>query len=124
MKIFNLFLFLALLGFAATTSAQEISDTKFGKGMINFVAKDSSFSVKFAPRFQFRSNTIWNNEDGKYQPGFNNMLIRRARLKFDGFAVSPKLHYKLELGLANRDIAGANEQSHVIVDTAWLRHIA
>ena len=35
--------------------AQEISDTSFGKGLLNFVAKDSSFSVKFAPRFQVRS---------------------------------------------------------------------
>lgn len=109
MKIFNLFLYLALLSIAATTSAQEISDTKFGKGMFNFVAKDSSFSVKFAPRFQFRTNTTWEDEDGKYQPGINNMLIRRARLKFDGFAFTPKLNYKLELGLSNRDIAGANE---------------
>src|SRR5690606_35566771 len=35
--------------------------------------------------------------------------IRRARLKFDGFADSPKLKYKLQLGLSNRDIAGAND---------------
>ena len=35
-------------------------------------------------------------------------FIRRARLKFDGFALSPKLKYKLELGLSNRDIAGAS----------------
>ena len=37
------------------------------------------------------------------------MLIRRARLKFDGFALTPKLRYKLELGLSNRDISGADE---------------
>jgi hypothetical protein len=105
----NALLIIALLCVSFNVRAQEISDTKFGKGMVNFVAKDSSFSVKFAPRFQFRTNTTWDNEDGKYQPGVNNMLIRRARLKFDGFAFSPKLIYKLELGLANRDIAGANE---------------
>lgn len=108
MKKFNAFLVLAMLSLAATTSAQEISDAKFGKGMVNFVAKDSSFSVRFAPRFQFNSYTTWAHEDGKYQPGFNNMLIRRARLKFDGFAMSPKLKYKLELGLSNRDVAGAD----------------
>ncbi|HAT63305.1 MAG TPA: porin, partial [Flavobacteriaceae bacterium] len=33
----------------------------------------------------------------------------RARLKFDGWAYSPKLEYKIELGLSNRDISGANE---------------
>ncbi len=106
---FNALLLMAMLCIVSIVKAQEISDTKFGKGMFNFMAKDSSFSVKFAPRFQFRTNTTWMNEDGHYQPGFNNMLIRRARLKFDGFAFSPKLEYKLELGLANRDIAGANE---------------
>lgn len=92
-----------------TTQAQEISDTKFGKGLINFVAKDSSFSVKFAPRFQFRANTIWSHNGSEYEKGFENFIIRRARLKFDGFALSPKLKYKLELGLSNRDVAGANE---------------
>lgn len=105
---FNALLLMALLCLVVTADAQEISDTKFGKGMINFVAKDSSFSVKFAPRFQFNSYTTWQHEDGKYQPGFNNMLIRRARLKFDGFAMTPKLRYKLELGLSNRDISGAD----------------
>ena len=35
------------------------------------------------------------------------MLIRRSRLKFDGFAYSPKLKYKV-LGLSNRDISGAS----------------
>lgn len=109
MKNINVFLVLALLSLAATTSAQEISDAKFGKGMVNFVAKDSSFSVRFAPRFQFNSYSTWAHEDGKYQSAVSNMLIRRARLKFDGFAFSPKLEYKLELGLSNRDIAGANE---------------
>ena len=36
------------------------------------------------------------------------MLIRRSRLKFDGFAYSPKLKYKLVLGLSNRDMSGAS----------------
>ena len=35
-------------------------------------------------------------------------LIRRARLKFGGFAYSPRLEYKIELGLSNRDISGAS----------------
>ena len=88
--------------------SQQISDTKFGKGMINFVAKDSSFSVKFAPRFQTRYQSQWDHDDYEYAPAEYNFLIRRARLKFDGFAFSPKLVYKIELGLSNRDISGAN----------------
>ena len=88
--------------------AQEISDTKFGNGMINFIAKDSSFSVKFAPRIQsrFQSELSYYEED--YDPVDINFSVRRARLKFDGFAFSPKLKYKIELGLSNRDISGAS----------------
>nr|WP_321229038.1 porin [uncultured Psychroserpens sp.] len=88
---------------------QEISDTSFGKGLINFVAKDSSFSIKFAPRFQVRSISSWDHDGDQYGSPEHNFIVRRARLKFDGFAYSPKLKYKIELGLSNRDISGANE---------------
>jgi phosphate-selective porin OprO/OprP len=36
-------------------------------------------------------------------------MVRRSRLKFDGFAYSPKLTYKMELGLSNNDISGGSE---------------
>ena len=32
-----------------------------------------------------------------------NLLVRRARLKFEGVAINPKFQYKVELGLTNRD---------------------
>lgn len=89
--------------------SQEISDTSFGKGLLNFVAKDSSFSVKFAPRFQVRSMSSWDHDGSQYISPEHNFIVRRSRLKFDGFAYSTKLKYKLELGLSNRDISGANE---------------
>ena len=91
------------------SQSQEISDTSFGKGLINFTAKDSSFSVKFAPRFQVRSISSWDHDGDQYGSPDHTFIVRRARLKFDGFAYSPKLKYKFELGLSNRDIAGANE---------------
>ena len=102
---------LVAIALIALTSlnAQEISDTSFGKGLINFVAKDSSFSVKFAPRFQVRSMSSWDHDGNQYGSPEHNFIVRRARLKFDGFAYSPKLKYKLELGLSNRDISGANQ---------------
>ncbi|WP_296381090.1 porin [Winogradskyella sp.] len=99
---------IALIALTSLNS-QEISDTSFGKGLINFVAKDSSFSIKFAPRFQVRSMSSWNHDGNQYGSPEHNFIVRRARLKFDGFAYSPKLKYKLELGLSNRDISGANE---------------
>jgi len=88
--------------------AQEISDTKFGKGMINFIAKDSSFSVKFAPRIQSRYQSQWDFDGEEYGDPDLNFIVRRARLKFGGFAFTPKLKYKMELGLSNRDISGAS----------------
>ena len=105
----RLIIFAFLICVTSKITAQEISDTKFGKGLINFVAKDSSFSVKFAPRFQVRSISSWDHNGDQYVSPDHNFIVRRARLKFDGFAYSPKLKYKIELGLSNRDISGANE---------------
>ena len=97
-----------LLLMTLTAQSQSLNDMKFGKGMVNFTAKDSSFSVRFAPRFQLLSSTEWNDDGEGYGKANTSFLVRRARLKFDGFAFSPKLKYKLELGLSNRDIAGAS----------------
>ena len=100
------FLFCVVL--TSLVQAQEISDTKFGKGMINFIAKDSSFSVKFAPRIQSRYQSQWDFDGEEYGDPDLNFIVRRARLKFGGFAFTPKLKYKMELGLSNRDISGAS----------------
>ena len=104
-QLISSFLFIPL---CLLLQAQEISNTKFGNGMINFIAKDSSFSVKFAPRVQSRYQSEWSYNGEDYDPANINFSVRRARLKFGGFAFSPKLKYKIELGLSNRDISGAN----------------
>jgi hypothetical protein len=105
----RLLLIFFLAGFCHSIHAQQISDTKFGKGILNFIAKDSSFSVKFAPRMQSRFESKWNYDGQSYGSKELNFLVRRARLKFDGFAVTKNLKYKLELGLSNRDISGASD---------------
>ena len=108
--LYKRLLFILLLGgIYNSIQAQQISDTKFGKGMLNFTAKDSSFSVKFAPRMQSRFESKWNYDGQSYGSKELNFLVRRARLKFDGFAVTKNLKYKLELGLSNRDISGASD---------------
>ena len=98
-------LFLAIY----SLNAQQTNAPKFGKGLFNLVGKDSSFTMKIATRMQFLGTASWENEDGSYINPEQNFLVRRARLKFDGFAFTPKLKYKLELGLSNRDISGASE---------------
>jgi phosphate-selective porin OprO/OprP len=105
----RLLLIFLMGGFCHSIQAQQISDTKFGKGMLNFIAKDSSFSVKFAPRMQSRFESKWNYDGKSYDSKELNFLVRRARLKFDGFAFTKNLKYKLELGLSNRDISGASD---------------
>ena len=89
----------------AFINAQEIQSPKFGKGLFNLVGQDSSWTMKIGARMQLLGIANW--EDGESNE--SNFLVRRARLKFDGFAFSPKLKYKLELGLSNRDISGASE---------------
>lgn len=95
---------LSVLAFM-TVNAQGIESPTFGKGIFNIVGKDSTWSMKIAARMQFLATSTW-PEGEKNESEF---LIRRARLKFDGFAFSPKLEYKLELGLSNNDISGASE---------------
>ncbi len=89
--------------------SQEVKTAQFGKGLLNITGKDSTFSMKIAARMQFLAISQWDSEDGNLVNPESNFLVRRARLKFNGFAYSPKLQYKIELGLSNRDISGANE---------------
>lgn len=89
--------------------AQKVVDSKFGKGVFNVIAKDSSWSMKFATRMQFLSTSVLSANDPNSNEIDQNFLVRRARFKFDGFAFSPKLKYKFELGLSNRDVSGGSQ---------------
>lgn len=85
--------------------AQESDAPVFGKGLFNLVGKDSTFTMNISARAQFLAVSTW-PEEGDFK---SNMLVRRARLKSEGWAYSPKLKYKFELGLSNRDISGASK---------------
>ena len=89
-------------------NAQETNAPKFGKGLFNLVGQDSTWTMKVGLRFQTLATSQWNVSNGLSNQE-SAMLIRRSRLKFDGFAYSPKLKYKVELGLSNRDQSGASE---------------
>ncbi|NVJ63676.1 MAG: porin [Flavobacteriaceae bacterium] len=100
---------IALVAFVFSAHAQQgVDETSFGKGLLNFTAKDNSFSVKFAPRFQVRQYSSWDANGSGYDKAEHGFLVRRARLKFDGFAYSKNLKYKIELGLSNNDLSGSN----------------
>lgn len=107
MKIKILVLFFITSIFSV--SAQQNISTKLGNGLLNFTAKDSLWGVNIGSRIQFLSTVNWDsNKDGLHNPN-SSMLVRRARLKLAGFAFTPKLKYKVEIGLSNNDISGASE---------------
>ena len=116
---FNYLVICATLFICSNLSSQEASAPEFGKGLFNLIGKDSSFSMNVSARMQMLGTSNWDVNNGLSNPT-SNLLVRRARLKFSGFAYSPKLKYKLELGLSNRDIGKAssftNEAPKYILD--------
>jgi hypothetical protein len=97
---------------------------KFGKGL-NFVAKDTTFKLKFNARIQnlFTVEYDMGNTDSLVMNRFDaNFMVRRARLKFGGYAFSPNIVYKIEFGLSNKDISTDKEDglgsdaSRIILD--------
>ena len=102
---------IVLLNLATFTvnAQQAVNDISFGKGLMNYVAADSSFSVKFAPRMQVRYYGSSDFTDGKLGAVEHDFLVRRSRFKFDGWAYHPSIKYKMEFGLTNNDISGASE---------------
>ena len=110
-----------LIVLGVSSFAQEKINTKFGKGLYNVIAEDSSWSMKFAARFQSLYIGEWNvNDSSGIGSGSSQFLIRRARLKFGGFVHNPKIQYKIELGLSNKDLGKVdsrnNEAPKMILD--------
>ncbi len=107
-----------LLFLSVTAFAQTIPTTKFGKG-INFMAADSSMTMKLQYRMQNLFEVGYNGDNEQTSV---TAQVRRSRLKFSGYAYSPKLTYKAELGLTSRDISTGSEDgrtggaSRIILD--------
>ena len=101
-KILSTALILCAISFV---QSQEINAPKFGKGLFNLVGEDSTWTMKVGLRAQLLGSSSWEENNGNE----TSFLTRRARLKFDGYAYSPKLKYKVELGLSNRDLSGASQ---------------
>ncbi|MEQ8423066.1 MAG: porin, partial [Cyclobacteriaceae bacterium] len=107
----------AILSLLFPAAAQDKTSSTFGKG-IRIAAKDSSFTMKFSTRIQTLYDGRLNLETNDYNDRF---LTRRARLKFDGSAYSPKLVYKIELAVSSTDISGGDSNefgntSRIILD--------
>ncbi len=110
---------LILLGFLLFGNLAIAQDFKgsLGKGL-SVVTADSTMSLKFSARFQTLYAGTFNHETNNYT---DVMLIRRSRLKFEGFIYNPNFRYKIELGQSNRDtggnnLANFNNTSNIILD--------
>ena len=95
MKNFIVLLFISSI---YSASSQDITNNRFGKGLINVFAKDSSWSSKVAFRYQTRYEGNYDLVDSDYT---GRAFVRRARIKGNGFAFSPKITYKFEYDVAN-----------------------
>lgn len=105
--------------FTVNHASAQFQSYKFGDG-IKVTSQDSSFYLRFGFRFQNLAISSWKLADDGAQYS-SNLLVRRSRLKFDGYAYSPKLKYKLELGLTNRDVGGGtgsefNNGANIVLD--------
>lgn len=87
------------LSFSHNATSQDKTSSRWGKGL-KLTARDSSFYLKFGFRFQTLYLGELNLAANEYS---DRMLIRRSRLKFDGFAHNPSIVYKVELAISNRD---------------------
>jgi hypothetical protein len=121
MKLGKKILVIVLLASTAQTTIAQVAKPKFGKGI---VIEGENYKMKAAFRFQNLFTNEWNvrNDDFNYVEGLkSNFMVRRARFKFSGWAYSPKVKYKMELGLSNKDLSGGdspeyNNASRMILD--------
>ena len=111
-----------LLLVLTTTSYGQVSTKGSLDDGIKVEAEDGSFSLKFSTRMQNLYEVERNQATGETA---SNFLIRRARIKMDGHAISKKLTYKIEFGQSTRDIglpSGVNPNSASVILDAVVKY--
>jgi hypothetical protein len=112
-----------LLGFyadaqeiVADTSRKEKTTVAFNEKGLQF-RKGDDFLMTFRFRAQLRAGYL-SRLDDEDEAGFEAQ-IRRMRLRFEGFLISPKLEYKLQLGFANRDMDLESGAPQIVRDAVF-----
>ena len=85
------------------TYAQSSAADFFGQGYV-LGSKDSNNYMKTSVRLQSRFDGTYLEDDSSFNKKYQ---FRRARVKFDGFAFSPKLAYKYEYDVLNSQVLDA-----------------
>jgi len=113
----------AVFSIISTQSSAQVAYKSFGKGL-SVMSQDSTFKLKLGFRFQNLIIADWSLSDAEagFESEFDaSSMVRRSRLKMDGWALTPRLKYKAELALSNRDNGGGNSSefgfaSNIILD--------
>ena len=108
----KLIIALCLFCFCTITNAQDNNDIKlsalpyysYGKGL-GITSPDSIFKLNIRFRMQNRL-TYLNNEDE--DPAYEAM-IRRLRLRFDGYVGDPKIIYVIQLSFSPNDVGAIED---------------
>ncbi len=93
---------LVLLSGTTGLSGQDTTNTTFGKGLINLVAKDSTWATKTTFGIQTRYDGLYIDDDALENAYTDRFRVRRARIKGSGWATkSRRLKYKFEYDVHN-----------------------
>ena len=96
----NFFIAVGVVGLALSASCQNRVVDKFGKG-ISVLGKDSTFFLKANTRIQNRYDFERTENNSSEPENSDRFYVRRARIKFGGWAFSPKVKFKIEHDLLN-----------------------
>lgn len=85
-----------------STLVASAQNSKIGNAL-SFVTKDSTFSVNFRFRMQNRAAMLTKSTEDLSTSEWE-FRVRRLRLRMDGFVVSPKLTYYIQLSFSRGDM--------------------
>jgi len=105
-RIFNL---LVTITFFSLNSWAQVSYPSYKKGLV-LQSEDKSTKMKLS--FRIQSLATFEHTEGADESDLKGM-IRRMRLKTNGFVFDPKFEYKLELALSNRDHGNSRDAAQV-----------
>lgn len=101
-RIFNL---LVTITFFSLNSWAQVSYPSYEKGLV-LQSEDKSTKMKLS--FRIQSLATFQHMQGSEESELYGM-IRRMRLKTNGYVFDPKFEYKLELALSNRDLGNSRD---------------
>lgn len=108
---FSLLLLLSSLQLCAQNNPAS-SGVSFSNG-IGIITPDSLFSLNFRFRTQLRAGYTTISEDNFRAAAFE-ARVRRLRLRFEGFAINPKLNYYIQLSFSRGDMDWVDNDNSAI----------